>query len=307
VKLNSDIKSETSETEKEKTKKIEKTIPSEKETDKPAIKEKKTDDETTDESSKNSRVKKSPRISNEIKTVDLFGSKYKDVNMFDNQLAGQVFYVSSGHGGPDPGAQCTELEKTLCEDEYAYDVSLRLARDLTQHGAIVHMIIQDKNDGIRDEAFLDCDYDETCNDRDIPRRQLDRLKQNADQINRLYHKYEKQGIKKQSCIIIHVDSANKEHRQDVFFYHYGNAKKPREMAYKLKETFEEKYDIFQRGRGYKGYVAERGLYMLRNVEPNTVFVELANIRNKSDHIRLMESTNRQALANWLFEGLTGIR
>ena len=47
--------------------------------------------------------------------------------------------------------------------------------------------------------------------------------------------------------------------------------------------------------------------MLRKVNPSAVYVELANIRNKSDHIRLMESYNRQALANWLFEGLTGIQ
>jgi N-acetylmuramoyl-L-alanine amidase len=252
-------------------------------------------------------VKKSPRKSNEVKIVELFGPNYREVNMFDDQLEGQVFYVSSGHGGPDPGAQCTDLQHTLCEDEYAYDVALRLVRDLTQHGATVHMIIQDENDGIRDDAFLDCDNDELCNGKDLPVRQLDRLKQRADHINRLYDKYKKQGVAKQTAIMIHVDSRNKEQRQDVFFYHYGSDKTSKDLAYNLQTTFEEKYEIFQKGRGYKGYVANRGLYMLRKVNPSAVYIELANIRNHSDHIRLMESANRQALANWLFEGLTGIR
>lgn len=261
--------------------------------------------ETKEEATK--EIKKSPRKSNEVKINDLFGPKYREVNMFDDQLAGQVFYVSSGHGGPDPGAQCTDLEHTLCEDEYAYDVALRLARDLTQHGAIVHMIVQDENDGIRDDEFLDCDNDELCNGKDLPVRQLDRLKQRADHINRLYQKYKKQGVAKQTAIMIHVDSRNKEQRQDVFFYHYGSDKVSKDLAYNLQSTFEEKYEIFQKGRGYRGYVANRGLYMLRKVNPSAVYVELANIRNKSDHIRLMESANRQALANWLFEGLTGIR
>jgi N-acetylmuramoyl-L-alanine amidase len=274
-------------------------------------KEVKNEEESSDEKKSDSKIssktKKSPRILDEVKTFDLFGDKYKDVNMFDNQLAGQVFYISSGHGGPDPGAQCKDLQSTLCEDEYAYDVSLRLARDLTQHGATVHVIVQDKNDGIRDDAFLDCDYDETCNGKDLPRRQLDRLKQRADHINRLYNKYKNQGVEKQVAVMIHVDSANEEHRQDVFFYHFGSDAKSKKLAYNLKSTFEEKYEIFQKGRGYKGYVANRGLYMLRKVDPSAVYVELANIRNKSDHIRLMESANRQALANWLFEGLTGIR
>lgn len=257
------------------------------------------------------------RVKNLVKAVskpngmtavhDIFGEKYKTVNLFDDQLKGQVFYISSGHGGPDPGAQCTDLAHTLCEDEYAYDVSLRLARDLIQHGATVHMIIQDENDGIRDDAFLDCDTDESCNGNKLPLRQLDRLKQRADQINRLHKKYKAQGVKKQTAIMIHVDSRNKEQRQDVFFYHYGTDKDAKELAYDLQATFEGKYEQFQKGRGYKGYVDNRGLYMLRKVNPTAVYVELANIRNKSDHIRLMEPANRQALANWLFEGLTGIQ
>ena len=39
-------------------------------------------------------------------------------------------------------------------------------------------------------------------------------------------------------------------------------------------------------------------------QPTTVFVELANIRNKNDHRRILRKENRQAVANWLFEGLT---
>ena len=90
-------------------------------------------------------------------------------------------------------------------------------------------------------------------------------------------------------------------------YHYGTDKDAKDLAYNLQATFEGKYEQFQKGRGYKGYVDNRGLYMLRKVDPTAVYIELANIRNKSDHIRLMESANRQALANWLFEGLTGIQ
>ena len=104
--------------------------------------------------------------------------------------------------------------------------------------------------------------------------------------------------------MVHVDSRNKEHRQDVFFYHYGKDQTARDLAYNLQATFEEKYNQFQKGRGYHGFVDNRGLYMLRKVDPTAVYIELANIKNKSDHIRLMESANRQALANWLFEGLT---
>lgn len=239
--------------------------------------------------------------------VNLFGDKYADVEIHDRRLNGHVYYVVSGHGGPDPGAMCTDCSPTLCEDEYAYDVSLRLVRDLMQHGAIVHMIIQDPNDGIRDEKYLKCDKDEILRGgARIPLNNKKRLYQRAGAINKLHREYKKNGIKHQRAIVIHVDSRSKSHEQDVFFYYHQRSKTGKKMAGQLKNVFKHKYEKYQKGRGYEGTVKHRNLHMLRAVAPPTVFVELANIRNKNDHRRLLPNYNRQALANWLFEGLTGI-
>ena len=241
----------------------------------------------------------------------LFGEKYEEIIIEDKTLANQVFYLVSGHGGPDPGAMCkdctpcSDCPKNMCEDEYAYDVTLRLARNLMSHGAIVHMIIEDKNDGIRDEKYLECDKDEVIfTGAKLPLRQLDRLKQRADAVNKLFYKYKKQKVKSQKLVMVHVDSRRKDKRQDVFFYHYGKSKSSKKLAYNLKEVFEEKYNYYQKGRGYKGYVDNRGLYMLRRTLPTSVYVELANIRNQADHKRLILKNNRQALADWLYEGIT---
>ena len=65
---------------------------------------------------------------------------------------------------------------------------------------------------------------------------------------------------------------------------------------------DKKYALHQKNREYKGYVKHRSLHMLNYTYPTAVFVEIANIRNSSDHKRLLLSSNRQALANWLFEG-----
>jgi len=232
----------------------------------------------------------------------LFGKKHGKFIKEDNSLKNQVFYVVSGHGGPDPGARCIECVSTMCEDEYAYDVSLRLVRNLMQHGAIVHMIIQDENDGIRDEEYLDCDKDETCMGKKIPLNQVKRLKQRTNSINKLHAKYKKQGVKSQKAIMIHVDSNSKNKKQDTYFYYYKQSKAGKLLAESIRNTFKKKYNKYQKGRGYKGSVKERGLYMLRNTHPTAVYVELANIRNKNDQKRLLLETNRQALANWLFEG-----
>ena len=71
----------------------------------------------------------------------------------------------------------------------------------------------------------------------------------------------------------------------------------------IHNTIKSKYQKYQKGRGYKGSVSSRGLYLLNYTHPPTVFIELANIQNPADQKRILLKSNRQALANWLFEGL----
>ena len=49
----------------------------------------------------------------------IFGEKNAYIPLKDNSLRGKVFYVVSGHGGPDVGAMGERDNKKLCEDEYA--------------------------------------------------------------------------------------------------------------------------------------------------------------------------------------------
>ena len=172
---------------------------------------------------------------------------------------------------------------------------------------LTHIIIQDPNDGIRDEKYLKCDHDEKCLGKlTIPKRQKARLVQRSAEINKLYRTYKARGIKyeDQVAIFLHVDSNSESKQQDVFFYHHKKSKTGRKLVKKIRDTFDEKYKQYQKGRGYEGTVKSRGLYVINYTQPTAVFVELANIRNKSNHRRLLKKENRQALANWLFEGLT---
>ena len=95
-------------------------------------------------------------VGNGKKTINepLFGKALASVKVTSNRLQGACFYVVSGHGGPDPGAIGRIGKIELHEDEYAYDVALRLARNLMQEGAEVRIIIQDAKDGIRDDKYL---------------------------------------------------------------------------------------------------------------------------------------------------------
>ncbi|MFK7814073.1 MAG: N-acetylmuramoyl-L-alanine amidase, partial [Maribacter sp.] len=121
--------------------------------------------------------------STEIKKIEsesysIFGEKHAAVLSKSEKLKGAVYYLVSGHGGPDPGAMGTYAGKSLAEDEYAYDITLRLAKELLAHGADVYIIIQDPNDGIRDERILEIDHDEVAyGDKVIPLNQTARLRQ----------------------------------------------------------------------------------------------------------------------------------
>jgi len=250
---------------------------------------------------KNSVIKSN---SKKVVTHQIFGEKYKKVKILSNKLKGRVYYLVSGHGGPDPGAVGECQGRSICEDEYAYDITLRLGRKLVAQGATVYMIVRDQNDGIRDLSLLKCDKDEvTYPKQRIPLNQVKRLNQRANSINLLYKKHKKQGITYQRMIIIHIDSRNVGSRVDMFFYYFNKSKKGKKVAETLYSTVKSKYDKYQKGRGYKGTVKPRNLHMLRKASPTGVYIELGNIQNPKDQKRFTVVDNRDAVAKWFTEAL----
>ncbi len=235
----------------------------------------------------------------------IFGPDYAKTPLSSNKLKGKVFYISSGHGGPDPGAIGKRAGHDLCEDEYAYDVCLRLCRHLIAHGATAYMINRDPNDGIRDDDFFKCDEDEVLwGGVKMNYGQKSRLFQRSDIINDLYEKHLQQGVTEQTAIEVHVDSRSRSQRTDLYFYHYPGSESGEKLANKMLATMQEKYGKYRKEGQYEGTVKGRDLHMLRELKPLSVYVEMANIRNYSDQQRLVLKKNRQLLADWLFEGLT---
>jgi N-acetylmuramoyl-L-alanine amidase len=234
----------------------------------------------------------------------LFGEKYKTIQIKDAKLKDNIYYIIAGHGGPDPGAMGNYDGHTLCEDEYAYDIALRMAKNLLEHSATVYIILRDNNDGIRDESILEPDKDEVYyKDKSIPLNQVARLDLGCNIVNELYEEYRKQGSKNQLAINLHVDSRSTGERIDMFFYYKPGNDKGRDIATTMMNKVEEKYKHHQKNRGYYGSVKPRNLHMLRKVIPTSVFIELGNIRNSADQKRFVVKDNRQAVANWLVEGL----
>ena len=259
------------------------------------------------EASKVSKVEKASlplekKNNTTILDVPLFGPEYARVEVKGEELKGAVYYLVSGHGGPDPGAIGQYGPYRLSEDEYAYDVTIRLARRLMEHGATVYMIIEDENDGIRENSILEMDTDEKdISGEVIPYDHGDRLRQRVQSINRLYLQHKGSY---QRMLAIHIDSRRRNQNVDVFFYHHRNSPSGKALAEKIQDRFISNYARHQPDRPYDGDVTERsGLYVIKYSHPPTVFIELGNIGNQRDQRRFVLSENRQALANWIFEGV----
>lgn len=252
------------------------------------------------ESSLQEQSKKVKKI--EGKTYDIFGEDHKTVLPKSERLKGAVYYLVSGHGGPDPGAMAVYKGKPIAEDEYAYDITLRLAKELLAHGAKVYIIIRDEDDGIREKKVLDLDNDEVAYpDKTIPLNQLARLRQRVDIVNNLYKK--NKGAY-QRLIVTHVDSRSKGQNIDVFFYHHEKSKNGKRLAENIHKTFQTKYKKYQPNRTYSGTFEDRtSLYLVKKTHPAMAFIEIGNIQNKKDQRRILEPDNRQALAKWISEGL----
>ena len=237
---------------------------------------------------------------NASKKEPLFGKTHQAYQVTSNELRGACFYLVSGHGGPDPGAIGIYQGRQLHEDEYAYDIVLRLGRELMMRGAKVHFIIQDKKDGIRSGHYLANSKRETCMGQKIPLDQVQRLKQRCNWVDKLYRQ-DKSNYKR--AIFVHVDSRSRGKQTDVYFYHAPGSKNGKRLASTLRSTLAAKYKKHQPNRGFNGTVSERNLYVLRNTLPAAVFLELGNIQNKRDQQRLVQENNRQALARWIADGI----
>jgi len=89
--------------------------------------------------------------------LELFRTEIASIPKIDNSLKGWHIVIDPGHGGLDPGAIVTVADGNgnpvvITEDEYAYDISMRLYRALYRHGASVSLTVIAPDHHIRDGA-----------------------------------------------------------------------------------------------------------------------------------------------------------
>ena len=196
-----------------------------------------------------------------------------DSDISNKPLKNKVYYIKGGHGGPDPGAMAKVQDHICCEDEYAYDVALRLGKLLSDAGGTVIYVVYDKDDGIRNDTYLKCDKTEKqSGGKDIPLNQLRRLKGRTEFVNAQYMKYKKLRVSDQIFISIHIDSRSKNLELDSHFYYFEGSKSGYELAKNVQNVFAEKYEK-QLNKSYTGTIKGRDLYVLKYSYPTALFVE----------------------------------
>ncbi len=233
----------------------------------------------------------------------ILGAEYEYVERKSSRMKGHIYYIVSGHGGPDPGTNTSLDGRDFTEDEIAYDTALRLTRRLLEEGALVYVIVRDPNDGIRDSEYLPADQDEVyLGGGRIARQPKPRLQARADIINDLYDQH-RRTAKSQQVIALHVDAYGSGSQPQIDVHFAYATPRGRALGRTLQAEIRDRYEHHQPGRGYSGRVARRDLMILTATKPVAILIELGNIRHRGDQIRLAKPGNRQALAEWITRGL----
>src|SRR3989344_4423737 len=109
-------------------------------------------------------------------------------------LYGWVVVVDPGHGGMDPGASGTFQGKRVVEDEYVFDVSLRVRRMIRARGGLAVMTTKD-NVGERSweafRVFPDARTERFAIDGTVVRAGTAGLRKRLRLGNQIYRKYPK--------------------------------------------------------------------------------------------------------------------
>lgn len=225
------------------------------------------------------------------------------------QLYGQAIVCDPGHGGTDPGASRMFGGSRVAENEYVYDVCLRVERLVRQKSGLAFLTLK-RDEGIRSGSPRDILFDNRTErfayDNSVARAGSTGLRTRQAYGNLIARRYPRHQL---TWISVHFDVVGK--RSDVDGVRIIYAKKsPGSLA--LARELEDSFDDAGRMREH-GPIAESGdlryglrnLYILNgnNRASSRVLIELGNFNNNVDLWRIRDPKVREAYAKAIVEAL----
>lgn len=218
----------------------------------------------------------------------LFEQDVGTLEPLGNQLAGYTIVVDPGHGGHDPGAvvktRVNGKDLYLVEDEFNYDISLRLYRLLKRYGADVFLTVLSPNNVIRENennsSFAN-EKNEVYNDPSISFRPIGGRDGNNERIKIGEKFFAQVPAGKRIWISIHHDSSG-DSPSGLVAVHLGAGSETYKLANSVIKTQK------------RGRIVEDKFFVLNgNPAPAAVLLEVRNPAIGEDKEMLTPSIREQ--------------
>ena len=227
-------------------------------------------------------------------------------------LKGWRVVLDPGHGGRDPGAIVSNVDGInrsvyVVEDEYVYDIALRLYRKLRFAGAEVEMTVISPNHLIRENEPATVTFvheqnevynDETANKKNdfSVRPALRNITQRVKIANRFF-KSAKRG--KTLFISLHADNSPNRPKGPLVIFQNRKGKidtQSRSFARVMQEALNHP--------GSPAQIGGRNMAVLRgNQAQAEILVEIRNVHDKGEAWALRFHKNREPDADRIFQGM----